>query len=170
MKFKICTAEDSDALVNIALRSYLDHYTYLWNDGGNAYIQANFNNDTMREELANSNSIFYLIYLEDTIVGYCKINIDKAIGHYSAEEALELERIYIIKEATGKGSRTRVIDFVMDLAREKLKTMVWLKAMDSSAAVAFYEKQEFIITDAYHLTFPTMKDECRKILVMCRVI
>ena len=170
MKFKICTEADLDTLVNIALRSYLDHYTYLWTDAGKEYIQANFSYNTMREELANSNSIFYFIYLQDTIVGYLKINIDRAIGHYSSEEALELERIYILKEATGKGSGTRVIDFVIDLAREKLKTMVWLKAMESSAAVAFYEKHKFIITDAYNLTFPTMKEEYRKILVMCRVI
>jgi len=170
MEIKICSKDDIDELVFISNRSYRDHYTYLWYDNGEDYIKSNFSYFKLNEELSDPNSIFYLIYFENKTVGYLKLNIDKAIEKYSSTVALELERIYFIKNAAGKGLGKLTIDFVFDYARKKNKTLVWLKAMDSSKAVDFYKKQDFFICNEYYLTFPTMKNEFKKILVMCKEI
>jgi diamine N-acetyltransferase len=159
-----------DDLVAIARKSYLDHYTYLWDDGGAKYVALNFNADKFREEIANPNSSFYLLYFQEKLVGFLKLNLDSGLKNHLAMDALELERIYFIKEATAKGLGKIIIDFVLALAKKKDKKVVWLKAMNSSRSVDFYKKHHFLVVDEMDLNFEHMKDEFRKILTMCREI
>ena len=62
MEIKICAQADLEELVFIANQSYRDHYTYLWFDNGDEYVESNFSYAKLKEELANPNSIFFLIY------------------------------------------------------------------------------------------------------------
>jgi diamine N-acetyltransferase len=170
MEIKICSNNELNELVFISNQSYRDHYIHLWHDNGEEYIKSNFSSLKLNEELSDPNSIFYLIRFENKIVGYFKLNIDKGIEKYSSTVALELERIYFIKNAVGKGFGKLIIDFVIDYARKKNKKIVWLKSMNSSKAVDFYKKQDFYICNEYFLAFPTMKNEFKKILVMIKEI
>jgi GNAT superfamily N-acetyltransferase len=170
MEFKICSINDIDELVDVSNQSYLEHYTHLWYDNGEDYIKSNFSIAKLKEELSDPNSVFYLICFENKTVGYFKLNIDKELEKYSSPIALELERLYFLKSATGKGFGKQAIDFVIDIARKKNKKLVWLKSMDSSKAVDFYKKQDFLICDEYYLTFSAMKTEFKKILVMSKEI
>lgn len=170
MKIKICTKDDIDELVFVSNRSYRDHYIYLWHDNGEDYINSNFSYSKLTEELSDPNSIFYLISFGNKTVGYLKLNLDKGIEKYSPAVGIELERIYFIKNAAGKGLGKLALDFVIDFARNKNKTLIWLKALECSKSVDFYKKQDFYICNEYYLTFPTMKNEYKKILVMCKEI
>lgn len=166
MTIKACTREDIDVLLQVFLQSYREHYLYLWFDGGESYIRANFSVERLNEELSDPNAAFFLVYDEQRPVGVVKLNIDKGLGSHSAESALELERIYFIKEAMGKGLGKEAVDFVENFARERNKTIVWLKAMDSSPAVKFYLKKNFRITGEAWLSFEVMKDEFKRMVVM----
>ena len=170
MEIKTCLEENINDLIRIATTSYQDHYTYLWDDEGEKYISANFNVNQLQQELVNPNSQFYLLYSLEKLVGFLKLNLDSEVNNYSPIEALELERIYFIKEATGKGLGKIVLEFVIDLAKKRNKKIVWLKAMDSSRSVEFYKKNQFEIVDEMILPYKFMKDEFRKILTMIREI
>lgn len=100
---KTCTKENIKDLIQISKQSYLEHYTYLWLDNGESYMQANFNADKLSDELSDPNSVFFLIYDGENPVGLMKLNINSAVSVFSPDTALELERIYFIKEASGKG-------------------------------------------------------------------
>ncbi|MFI5185908.1 MAG: hypothetical protein ACHQF0_04245, partial [Chitinophagales bacterium] len=76
MQIKTCTQDDILQLVKISIQSYSEHYTYLWHDHGENYIQSNFNYDKLSDEISNPNSIFFLIQLRDKPVGLVKLNID----------------------------------------------------------------------------------------------
>jgi GNAT superfamily N-acetyltransferase len=170
MQIKPCSEEHLEELVAISKTAYLDHYTYLWNDEGAKYVALNFNTEQLREELCHPNSLFYLLYVESNLVGFLKLNVDSGLKSHSATTALELERIYFTKAVTGKGLGKTIIDFVIDLANKKSKTIVWLKAMDSSRSVNFYQKHHFKIVDEMTLNFEHMKDEYRKLLTLYRII
>ena len=170
MEIKTCSGEDINDLLFIAKTSYQDHYTYLWDDEGENYISKNFNLNQLHQELANPNAQFYLLYHLKKLVGFLKLNLDSEVNNYSPIEVLELERIYFIKEATGKGLGKMVLEFVIDLARKRNKKIVWLKAMDSSRSVEFYKKNQFKIVDEMILPYEFMKDEFRKIVTMIREI
>lgn len=161
-----CTTKDIPLLIEVATQSYLEHYTYLWHDNGDFYINRSFNAGQLEAEMADTNARFYLLYEDQEAVGFMKLNIDKAIGYYIAEKALELERIYILKKASGRGLGRKAVEFVVEMAKESGKSIVWLKSMDSSKAIDFYQQQGFVITGENWLDFAPMKDEYRRILTL----
>ena len=168
MEIKICAQADLEELVFIANHSYRDHYTYLWFDNGDEYVESNFSYAKLKEELANPNSIFFLIYFENNIVGYFKLNLNKDFKDYVPSDTLELQRLYFIDKVVGKGLGTKAMQYVIDYAKSYNKKLLWLTSMDSSRSVDFYKKFDFFISHEYQLNFPAMKDAYRKILVMCK--
>jgi GNAT superfamily N-acetyltransferase len=161
------TILDIVVLQDVALQAYRDHYLHLWHDGGQWYMQKSFSTGQLATELGDDNARFYLIYAGDEAVGFLKLNIDAPLAGFNAQNALELERIYLTKAASGKGAGSAVMGFVFTLARKLHKTIVWLKAMDSSgAAIAFYKKHGFETCGTYMLGFEQMKEEVRGMYVM----
>ncbi|OKL38871.1 GNAT family N-acetyltransferase [Pontibacter flavimaris] len=161
-----CTVTGLYTLQDIAIRSYNDHYLYLWFDGGDWYLDRSFSEEALRDELTDPNAAFYLIYADEELVGFLKLNLHKAFEDYPAEEALELERIYLTKEASGRGIGREVVKFAISIAAKYNKRVIWLKAMDSSRSVDFYEQNGFVKCGTYTLPFEQMKPEYRGMYVM----
>lgn len=168
LQIRECGISDIPDLLTVALQSYREHYTYLWTDAGEAYIGRNFTYDILAKELEADKSYFYLVRSGMEPVGFLKVNDEKPLAPYPATDCLELERIYLLQKASGKGIGKQAVEFVLQVAAEHNRSIVWLKAMDSSPARGFYEKMGFTSRDSYQLDFPYMKDEFRTILVMWR--
>jgi diamine N-acetyltransferase len=169
MIIKPCTETDVEELVRVAIESYNQHYIYLWYDGGKKYVENSFNANAFREQLSDSNVALFLVFNEaNSAVGFLKLNINKSYQEYTAKDSLELERIYIVKSASGKGIGKSVLEFTDDYARKQNKKYVWLKAMDSSSATEFYRKSGYEIIADYQLTFPEMKEEYRGMYVLLK--
>ena len=161
-----CTSKDLHTLQDIAINAYGDHYLYLWYDGGAWYLEKSFSEPVLKKELADSNAAFFLIHADEELVGFLKLNINQPIDEYTATEALELERIYLTKAASGKGIGREVVRFTIAFAAQHNKRIIWLKAMDSSRSVDFYEQNGFRKTDTYTLDFEQMKPEYRGMYVL----
>lgn len=166
IQIKTCTKNNIDELLKVFTQSYLEHYTHFWTDHGDAYIKANFNPDQLSKEIAHPNSTFFLISHGSRSVGIIKINMDQSMNPYTAGEALEIERIYLLKDISGKGVGKAGIHFVKDLAIEKGKKCIWLKTMEKSPAVNFYIKLGFRVIEERNLNFKYIKPEYRKMFVM----
>ena len=170
MTIKTCSEGDISTLVDVAVRSYRQHYTYLWYDDGEKYIAENFSAENFRSQLRDENVAMFLIYLNDEPVGFLKLNINKGYEQYDAKNSLELERIYLLHKISGKGIGTEVLGFVTEFSRNKNKKYIWLKVMDSSKATDFYTRAGFQIIGKWQLGFPEMKIEFRGMHVMIREI
>ncbi len=170
IEIKPSTASDSALLSKVALKAYNDHYLYLWDDGGDYYVNANFTPQQFEKELSDPNALFYLIYKDEIAVGYLKLNIHKAFQDYNDQQALELERIYLAKSVTGQGVGSKVMDFVLNLAQEKNKSIIWLKSMGCSPSLNFYQQHGFKVVAEQQLPFQMMKEEFRRILSLCREV
>ncbi|NDK56724.1 GNAT family N-acetyltransferase [Pontibacter fetidus] len=154
-------------LQDIALNAYGDHYLHLWDDGGAWYIEKSFSDAALKSELEDNNAAFFLIYADDELAGFLKLNINKELGNYSSEEALELERIYLTKAASGKGIGRQVLDFTNQFAKDRDKKVIWLKAMDSSHdAIRFYEQNGYVQCGTYRLDFERMKPDYRGMVIL----
>lgn len=158
---------DVTLLSDIAIKAYSDHYLHLWYDNAEWYLNESFSVSTMEKELSNANALFYFIYFNEELAGFLKLNVDAGFEKYTADLALELERIYVRKAASGKGVGEFVMRFVFDFAVSKSKKIVWLKVMDSSAGpISFYKKNGFEICGTFQLDFPVMKEELRGMYIM----
>ncbi|MDA9554850.1 GNAT family N-acetyltransferase [Pelobium sp.] len=165
-----CDSTKLNDLAYIAKKAYQDHYLYLWEDDGAEYLRNNFEAEVLAKELEDSNALFYLVKEAKELLGFVKINLHEALAPYSAKEALELERIYLIREATAKGFGKQIIQFTQQLAKDLGKHVLWLKSMDSAPALQFYLSQGFEIIGQQTLPYPQMKVEYRTLLTLKKML
>jgi len=163
-----CSIKDAKKLSDIAIRAYKDFYLYLWYDNGDWYINHSFAPSVFENQLEDPNHAFFLLNDKEKPVGFLKLNIDQPLEGHGQYNAIEIERIYFIKEATGKGHGRQVMEFCYDYARKLKKEIVWLKTMDSSDAVLFYKELEFDICGNFMLDFRQMKPEFRGMIIMMK--
>ena len=162
-----CSLGDIPDLINIASTTYLQHFSHLWHDKGEEYVAKHFNERILRSEMKAPSAAFFMIYYQNQLAGYLKLNVHAALGNYDQHDCLEVERIYLLKEATGNGVGQQVMEFVLRFAREKSKRVVWLKVMESSSqAIRFYEKAGFGKAASLPVYFPLLKEELRGMHVM----
>ncbi len=170
LQIKPCTESDIPNFIAVARHSYKEHYLHLWHDGGDWYLQNNFTKEQFTKELSDSNAALFLIFDEQIPVGFIKLNIDKSYGEFSEIAALELERIYFIKSAAGRGLGKATLDFISDFAKLRNKSVIWLKTMDSAPSVEFYKRVGFTMLENYTLPFEQMKIEYRGMYVMTKSV
>jgi GNAT superfamily N-acetyltransferase len=165
-----CDNTDAEKLSAIAIRSYKDFYLYLWHDDGTWYIDHSFAPSVLEKELNNRNHAFFLLNEKGVPAGFLKLNIDQPLKGYEQYNCIELERIYFIRSATGKGYGRQVMEFCFDYSRKLKKDIIWLKAMamDSSDAILFYKKSGFEICGSHSLDFPQMKQEFRGMSILMK--
>jgi diamine N-acetyltransferase len=164
------TSEKLTELADVAGRAYRDHYLHLWHDNGNWYLDQFFSLQRFKDELNNPDFKFYLIYEGEFAVGFFKLNMRPHFGRHPDTD-MEVERIYLMKEASGKGIGSQVMKEVESIAKEHHRTRLLLKVMDSSKdAIAFYKKLGYAIFGTHRLSFPQMKEEFRGMYMMTKDI
>ena len=135
-----CKKTDIHLLLQIAHQSYREHYQYLWKDKGEGYIKSSYNAEAFAAEIADSKVLVYFILVGQEVCGFLKLNLQSSFEKYEPEAVMEVERIHLLKAATGKGVGTTVMAAVAQIAIAHNKKVIWLKTMDSSKAVSFYQK------------------------------
>src|SRR5690606_9214118 len=106
-----------------------------------SYLEAGFSLQKLTEELRNSNSRFYFAMLGGRPVGYLKLNFGPAQTETQVEDALEIERIYVLQEFLGMRVGQQLIDRAMQLAEQHQVNHVWLGVWEENPrAIRFYEK------------------------------
>jgi ribosomal protein S18 acetylase RimI-like enzyme len=162
---------DVTALSEIAIHSYCDHYKYLWYDEGKWYIEKSFSEENLLHELNEADARFFIIYYSKEAIGFLKLNINNPLPDEKNINALELERIYLTRSASGRGIGKKIIDYTINIAKETDKKLIWLKVMDSSTdAIGFYKKMKFEVCGTAHLNFEVMKPEYRGMYVMKKML
>ena len=117
--------DDSHDLANYALESF-----------GQARIEA---------ELNDANSTFFIAELNGKAVGYAKLRENSKADCLKNENAVELQRIYLLERVKGKGVGVALLKRCLKAARAKGYETLWLGVWElNSAALEFYEKAGFI--------------------------
>ncbi|MDB5249611.1 MAG: family N-acetyltransferase [Segetibacter sp.] len=161
--------KNAELLSKVARKAYSDHYPGLWHDHGKWYTEKYFSVDRLTDELNDLNAIFYLAYYNGKPAGFLKLNINAPLEGFEDNKALELERIYLNKDAAGKHIGRDLVELTFKIAQENNKEIVWLKAMDTSEGpIAFYKKMGFTITGIHRLKHPLMKEELRGMVIMIK--
>jgi ribosomal protein S18 acetylase RimI-like enzyme len=139
--------EDAAALQRLAKQTFADTFgPYNTEANMQQYLQENLSLDKLETELANPDSIFYFLRLDDQLIGYLKLNFANAQTELKDPRALEIERIYVIREYLGKKAGQLLYDLAVSIAQEKQLEYVWLAVWEQNKrAIRFYEKNGFIV-------------------------
>jgi GNAT superfamily N-acetyltransferase len=136
-------------------------------DGLDWYLNRCFSDECLQNELVDANVEYYIISIAECNIGIMKLVLHKSLPDSDIKNALYLEKIYFIKEWTGKGIGRKLINLAFERAEELNSDCVWLVAMDTAdKPVQAYEKAGFTIHCHRFLDFELLKDEFKGTFVM----
>jgi ribosomal protein S18 acetylase RimI-like enzyme len=128
------------------------------------YLDESFSNEKLTEELSNSNSEFYFASDNKNVIGYLKLNLGEAQTELKDRNAIEIERIYVLKEYHGQQVGQLLFDAALQIAKQKKANYLWLGVWEKNTrAIHFYHKNGFVEFDK-HL-FKLGKDEQTDIMM-----
>ncbi len=109
------------------------------------YLNEKFNNDILTSELNNVNSEFYFATVNNTVIGYIKLNYELAQTEINDKNSLEIERIYVLKEFYGKKVGQLLFDYALQIAKKTKLNYLWLGVWEKNIrAINFYNKNGFV--------------------------
>jgi diamine N-acetyltransferase len=154
MKFidiKKVTQKDVDQLQKIGRKTFFETFS-----AGNTkenmkkYLDEEFSIEKLIRELSNKDSEFYFAELDDKIIGYLKLNSGQSQTELKDGNALEIERIYVLKEFHGRKVGQLLYEKAMQVARQRNVNYVWLGVWDQNPrAINFYKKNGFVEFDKH---------------------
>ena len=109
-----------------------------------SYLQTAFSKEKIKAELSDENAEFYFAEFKNQIIGYLKVNYGDSQTEIKSENALEIERIYVLKEFHGKKVGQLLYEKAIELAKGINADFVWLGVWEQNPrAIRFYEKNGF---------------------------
>ncbi len=140
-----CNESDIEILKRISYETYDETFRKMNTaETMNLYLQAAFNNEKLLNELSTPGSRFYLLYADNNLAGYLKVNEGPAQSDINDPDSLEIERIYVKQSYKGSGLGTYLINYALKLAIMSGKRYAWLGVWEKNiGAISFYKKMGF---------------------------
>ncbi|MBC5775379.1 GNAT family N-acetyltransferase [Pontibacter sp. KCTC 32443] len=115
-----------------------------------AYLEEGFSKEKLTAELNNPDSEFYFALLNNKVIGYLKLNFGQSQTELQDDKALEIERIYVLKEFHGQNVGQLLYEKAMQIAKQKNAAYVWLGVWEENPrAINFYKKNGFVAFDKH---------------------
>lgn len=158
-----------DTYIRVGTKAYNQHYLHLWpNANSFPYINSSFTLAVLKKESADINTQLFLIKRNKEYVGILKLITDLGLDGYSNKEGLYLDKIYLIKEASGMGIGSKTLQFVELRAKKAKKQMVWLATMQKGRALNFYKKNGFHIHGSSEIKFEQAVEAEKSMFIMLK--
>ena len=136
---------DIELLQNIGRQTFFEKFTENNTEENMLkYASEAYSFEKTSSEVNNKSSQFYLAILNAKTIGYLKINFDEAQTELQDPQALELERIYVLKEFQGRKIGQKLYEKTLEIAKQAKLKYVWLGVWEeNSGAIKFYKKNGF---------------------------
>ena len=145
------TEKDLAKLQQISMQTFHESFSALNSEENmNDYLTTGFSSEKLSAELGNQSSQFYFAIVEDEVVGYMKLNLGQAQTEIKDNQALEIERIYVLKAFHGKKVGQLLYDKAIQIAELINASYVWLGVWENNhRAISFYKKNGFVEFDKH---------------------
>lgn len=163
------TINDIEQLQNISRKTFTETFSSSnTEENMQKYLEQEFSIEKLSDELNNKNSIFYFALLENIVIGYLKINFGISQTELKDEKAIEIERIYVLKEFHGKKVGQILYEKAIEIAQQKNAAYIWLGVWEENPrAIRFYQKNGFVEFDKH--IFKLGNDEQTDIMMKLKI-
>lgn len=151
VEIKKVNFNDIDQLQKIGRQTFYETF-YAGNteDNMKKYLEEDFSFEKLTNEINDTNSEFYFAVFETNVVGYLKINFGQSQTELKDEKAIEIERIYVLKDFHGKSVGQMLYDKAIQISRQKSADFIWLGVWEENPrAIRFYKKNGFVEFDKH---------------------
>lgn len=132
------------------------------------YLENGFSLSKITAELNDENAEFYFAKIDEKIIGYLKLNFGQSQTELKDDKAIEIERIYVLKEFHGNKVGQILYDKAIEVARQKNADYVWLGVWEENPrAINFYKKNGFVEFDKH--IFKLGEDEQTDIMMKLKL-
>jgi ribosomal protein S18 acetylase RimI-like enzyme len=146
-KIEIRRAHEADAKLIRVLGAVTFFEAYFEQDDAHDlanYIHESFDLEKIRAEIADKNTTFFIINLDDHAVGYAKLREGSKTDCIKTENSIELQRIYIIERVYGTGIGEQLLKYCLEFAKTRGFATLWLGVWEEiKRAQKFYAKHGF---------------------------
>ncbi|OKL41103.1 GNAT family N-acetyltransferase [Pontibacter flavimaris] len=159
------TESDLDLLQKIGRQTFSETFSAANTEENlKQYLQEGFSAEKLAAELRDPGSAFYFALLGTDVIGYLKLNVGQSQTELKDDSALEIERIYVLKEFHGSRVGQRLFEQAIQTARQKNLDYVWLGVWEENPrAINFYRKNGFVAFGKH--TFRLGQDEQTDIMM-----
>jgi diamine N-acetyltransferase len=141
------TATDKDVLLikNLSWQTFFDTFhKENAREDMELFLTSNFNENAVRAEIADTNNTFLIAYIKKDAVGYAKLSEGENPEGLNGAKALEISRLYSVKEKIGSGVGKTLMEKSFEVARKKNKDVIWLGVWEhNQRAIQFYRRFGF---------------------------
>jgi diamine N-acetyltransferase len=134
--------QNAQELTNLARKTQLETFEAKNPPGLSlAYINESLTQPIIENELRDQNSAYFLTYKNGKLIGYLKLRMDNhAENKLAGENSMELQRIYLLADETGKGFGRQQLTFAEDFAIKRGYSILWLGVWEhNQSAFEFYK-------------------------------
>ena len=119
------------------------------------FVETIFSLSNTRGDLKNADDFYFIAFYNGIPVGYMRLKEDPTdYPSITKYKALELKRIYVLKEYHSQKIGAALMSFALDFASEKNYEVIWLGVWEhNERAKSFYKKWGFTDTGDKH-NFP----------------
>jgi ribosomal protein S18 acetylase RimI-like enzyme len=119
--------DDIDQLQKIGRQTFFETFSASNSEENmQNYLTEGFSTDKLNSELTDENAEFYFAKINNDVIGYLKLNFGASQTEIKDDKALEIERIYVLKEFHGKKVGQILYDKAIEIAKQKYADFVWL--------------------------------------------
>lgn len=142
---KSITTNDVEKLQEVSRETFKDTFDdYTAPDDMKRFLKEDYETSKLIKEIENPNSRFFFLMVSDEVAGYLKINVGDAQTEHLKENALEVERIYLLPSFQHKGLGNVLLDYAEDTARKEGYDYMWLGVYEKNInAQHFYKHHGF---------------------------
>ncbi|MCR5771397.1 MAG: GNAT family N-acetyltransferase [Butyrivibrio sp.] len=146
MFIKRCTLAEIDALQSVCRKTFMETFEEQnTKEDMEKFLEEAYDQEILKKELSDPDSMIYIAFNEENkALGYLKLNVADAQTEKGYDNSLEIQRIYILKEAKGQGVGTEFMKIAENKAIELGFSYIWLGVWEYNfAAQKFYQNKGF---------------------------
>lgn len=138
-------SDDVAVIRNLSVETFTQTFAALnTQEDMDKYIADSLSPDEIRREIADPDSAFFVATVDGVPAGYMKVNVGDAQTEKMPDDAMEVQRLYILKAFKRHGLGTGLMRAAFDMARAQGKTRIWLGVWEhNDPAIAFYKRFGF---------------------------
>jgi ribosomal protein S18 acetylase RimI-like enzyme len=148
LSIRMALAADAAPLTAFARQAYAEHYGELWTPAGLAgWMQSNYGAAAIAAELGEPARVRYLLCERaGRLLGYAKVAPGRPVPTQPGVIGMELEKLYVARDATGSGVGGALIEHVLAFAHAAGHATTWLDVLRTNqGAVRLYRRCGFEI-------------------------
>lgn len=154
IQIRKATISDLEIIQEISKQTFIETFAEVNTvENMENYIRENSNATQLASEINNRESLFYLATIDTEAVGYLKLNFGNAQTEIHNPQAMEIQRIYVLKAFHGKKIGQVLLNEAIKIGQQSGVDSIWLGVWEKNHnAIEFYIKNNFVEFDKHSFT------------------